>query len=237
MSKAPRVGTSKTRLIPTLGAERARDLSAAFLGDLGDTVADVVARRGGRGYAVFAPADAERECAQLFPPEFGALPMVGTDFGRVLFGAGASLLATGHSCAILVNGDSPTLPATFLEQAIDLLKEPGDRVVYGPALDGGYYLIGTKSLYRELFTDIEWSTSLVLEQSLGRARSIGLPTTLLARWYDIDNSESLNLLAAELAGRLPPGLDRIGAHAPRTRTLFASLSSTLQPVATNNSRD
>ena len=50
----------------------------------------------------------------------------------------------GHDCVLLVNGDSPTLPPRLLVQAIETLREPGDRMVLGPASDGGYYLIGLK---------------------------------------------------------------------------------------------
>ena len=224
MSKAPRVGASKTRLIPALGAQSASDLSAAFLADLGDMVADVAARHDGRGYAVFAPLDGEADCARLFPADFGFLPMVGDDFGRVLFGAGRDLLAAGHACVLLVNGDSPTLPAAFLEQAVAILQAPGERAVFGQALDGGYYLIGTKALHPALFTDIAWSTSVVLEQSLARAQAIGLPTALLPAWYDVDDRDGLGLLAQEFAGCVPPGLDRLGSTARRTRALLTELA-------------
>lgn len=46
----------------------------------------------------------------------------------------AAFLADGYDCAIMVNADSPTLPTNLVEQAIAGLREPGDRVVLGPAL-------------------------------------------------------------------------------------------------------
>src|SRR6516164_3993032 len=61
------------------------------------------------------------------------------------------LLLAGHDCVLLVNGDSPTLPSRFLVQAIETLREPGDRMVLGPASDGGYYLIGLKHPHKHLF--------------------------------------------------------------------------------------
>ena len=51
--------------------------------------------------------------------------------------AAHELLARGHDCVLLVNGDSPTLPPRILSAAIDRLRRPGDRMVLGPASDGG----------------------------------------------------------------------------------------------------
>ena len=61
----------------------------------------------------------------------------------------------------LVNSDSPTLPTAFLLQATHALLSPGERVVLGPAEDGGYYLLGMKRPHAHLFADIAWSTDSV----------------------------------------------------------------------------
>jgi glycosyltransferase A (GT-A) superfamily protein (DUF2064 family) len=101
---------------------------------------------------------------------------------------------------LLVNGDSPTLPPRFLTQAIEVLRAPGDRMVLGPASDGGYYLIGLKHPHQELFARIAWGTETVAGATCERAREIGLATTLLPEWYDVDDIETLRWLQEELAG-------------------------------------
>ena len=63
----PTPGRSKTRLIPHLGAERAADLSRAFLTDLAATIERVGDRVGARGYAVCSPAGAAVELARILP--------------------------------------------------------------------------------------------------------------------------------------------------------------------------
>src|SRR6202043_1750451 len=106
----------------------------------------------------------------------------------------------GHDCVLLVNGDSPTLPSRLLAQAIEALREPGDRMVLGPASDGGYYLIGLKHPHEHLFTRIAWGTDTVARATCERAAEIGLATTLLPEWYDVDDLQTLRWLQDELFG-------------------------------------
>ncbi len=159
-------------------------------------------RLGRRGYAVsMSPAGTEQDLSALIPPTFGLLLQTGDAFGQVLFGAVRGLLAAGHDCVLLINGDSPTLPSAFLGEAIELLRRPGDRAVLGPATDGGYYLIGLKRAHPRLFEDIVWGTETVAQLTRERASEIGLPMAELPEWYDIDDAEAFSWLTEELAGR------------------------------------
>jgi rSAM/selenodomain-associated transferase 1 len=200
IGKAPQPGRTKTRLATASGAVAASELSACFLRDVAAAIDAVPETLGRRGYGVYAPAGAEHIMRGLLPATFGLLLQAGDDLGDVLFGAARDLLIDGHDCVLLVNGDSPTLPAGFLVQAIEALREPGDRMVLGPASDGGYYLIGLKHPHRRLFTQIAWGTEAVARSTCERAAEIGLATTLLPEWYDIDDVETLGWLKDELAG-------------------------------------
>ncbi len=224
MCKAPQPGRTKTRLAAAIGAAAAADLSACFLRDVAAAIEAVPTEVGRQGYAIYAPAGAESALRELFPPGFDLMLQVGDDFGMVLFGATAGLLAMGHDCVLLVNGDSPTLPPSFLSEAIASLRQQGDRVVLGPAADGGYFLIGLKHPHRHLFTDIAWGTDTVAESTRQRAAHIGLSVTELPEWYDIDDAQTLGWLRAELAG----GAERFrgGGRATATRAFFAKLDGT-----------
>ena len=103
----------------------------------------------------------------------------------------------------LLNSDSPTLPTGYLVAAATALAAPGDRVVLGPATDGGYYLIGIKQPHRRLFQDVEWSTERVLRQTLARADELALPVVLLPSWYDVDDEAALRQLIGELVNGRP----------------------------------
>jgi len=91
-------------------------------------------------------------------------------------------------------------------------------MVLGPASDGGYYLIGLKRPHRHLFTQIAWGTETVARSTCERAAEIGLATTLLPEWYDIDDIETLGWLKDELAGH--SARFRNGSLAPATRTFL-----------------
>jgi len=201
MCKAPKPGATKSRLAATIGPEAAARLSGCFLQDVAAAIEAVPEQIGRRGYGVYAPAGVKSELQRLFPPSFGLLLQVDDDFGNVLFGAIRDLLAAKHDCVLLVNGDGPTLPTSFLVEAIDTLRRPGDRLVLGPASDGGYYLVGLKRPHRELFSNIQWGTETVARTTLERAAEIGLEATLLPEWYDVDDLETLGWLRDELAGR------------------------------------
>ena len=99
----------------------------------------------GRATPSMPRRELNRCCASCFRKSLGCCFKAGDDLGDALFGATRDLLLAGHDCVLLVNGDSPTLPSRFLVQAIEALRGEGDRLVLGPASDGGYYLIGLKS--------------------------------------------------------------------------------------------
>ena len=206
--KAPQPGHSKTRLATAIGTIAASELSACFLRDVAAAIEAVPKTLGRRGYGVYAPAGVEHVMRELLPATFGLQLQVGDDLGDVLLGAARDFLLDRHDSVLLVNGDSPTLPTRFLVQAIEALREPGDRMVLGPASDGGYYLIGLKHPHKHLFTRIAWGTDTVACSTCERAAEIELAATLLPEWYDIDDVESLGWLKDELAGhstRFPGG--------------------------------
>jgi rSAM/selenodomain-associated transferase 1 len=198
MAKAPRVGEAKTRLVPALSAEEAARLSACFIRDAADNIAAAAREVPIDGYIAYSPADAAAEFAALLADGTRLLPSRRPGLGHSLHDAVEDLLAAGFGSVCLINSDSPTLPAAILADAARALARPGDRVVLGPAEDGGYYLIGLKRLHARLFDSIAWSTPLVLAQTLERASEIGLQTAVLREWYDVDDIASLRRLAAEL---------------------------------------
>jgi hypothetical protein len=219
--KAPQPGHSKTRLATAIGAVAASELSACFLRDVAASIEAVPETLGRHGYGVYAPAGAEQIMRRLLPAGFGLLLQTGDDLGHVLLGATLALLDAGHDCVLLVNGDSPTLPSRLLIQAAEALRESGDRMVLGPASDGGYYLIGLKQAHQHVFTRIAWGTETVARATCERAAEIGLATTLLPEWYDVDDIETLRWLQEELAGHSTRFQG--GGFAPASRAFLKAL--------------
>jgi rSAM/selenodomain-associated transferase 1 len=221
--KTPAAGLSKTRLSPPLRPDECASVSACFIRDVAATIGALTHDAGVSGYAVYTPAGSEQRLRDLLPGGFRLLLQGEGDLGARLSKATADLLAAGHAGAILINSDSPTLPLAILHAAVDAVRRQ-DAVVLGPALDGGYTLIGLSQAHRRIFADIPWSTPQVYERTVERAREMRLPVVNLPQWYDIDDGESLRLLEAELSGKRPafaaPGV--VGADAPATRKFFAA---------------
>lgn len=224
MCKAPRPGQSKTRLAAMIGADAAAMLAACFLRDVAAAIESVSEDLGRKGYGVYAPADAQADLRRLLPTSFDLLLQADARFENVLHDAIAELMNKGHDCVVLVNGDSPTLPPEFLADAIAALRRAGDRMVLGPASDGGYYLIGLNHRCRHVFTDIPWGTDDVARLTLLRASEVGLEAVLLPEWYDIDDDKTLDWLRDELAGR--SSRFKFGGAASATREFLA-----MMPVA------
>ena len=214
--KTPRPGRSKTRLSPPLRPEECAGISACFIHDLAGTIAGLAGDGRAAGYAVYPPAGTEAELRALLPGGFGLVLQGEGDLGARLDKGIRDLIAAGHAGAILINSDSPTLPRAIVYAAVDAVLS-GDNLVISPAFDGGYTLIGLSKPHPRLFADIPWSTDVVYELTLKRAREIDLPVIALDGWYDVDDGASYAMLERELDGVCPPFATGPAQDAPKTR--------------------
>jgi len=190
-AKAPEPGQVKTRL--GLPGERAVALHRAFVADTLHAVA-----RAGLPATLAVGGDPGSFRVDV-PTERQVEGDLGARMGHVL--------RTAPGPAIIVGTDAPTLPPRLLQAAADALKE--HPVVFAPANDGGYVLVGAREGAR--FEGVRWSTEHALADSL-RANP---GARLLEPWYDVDTPADLDILRAHLA------LD--GSAAPTTANLLRTL--------------
>jgi len=113
------------------------------------------------------------------------------DLGLRMRAAFGEMFASGSDVCCIIGSDAPDLPLSYILEAYRLLAAPQPDVVFGPCRDGGYYLLGMRRVWPQLFTEIPWSSAHVLERSLAAARDSGLDTALLPEWQDIDTVEDL----------------------------------------------
>src|SRR5947209_4043379 len=223
MAKASIAGRTKTRLVPPLTFEEAAQCNTAFLRDIADNILAASTETSIAGYIAYGPAHARPFFQANLPPEIALIEACYPTLGECLDYTIAQLLERGHRAAVVLNSDSPTLPTSLLVETAHVLARPGDLAVLGPALDGGYYLLGVKAKHHRLFQDITWSTGQVAQQTLERAAELHLPVHMLQTWYDVDDSATLKMLVGELfeAQAFGPGLSPAQAH--HTRALIQSL--------------
>ncbi len=229
MAKAPREGKVKTRLAPALGFDGAAAINICFLRDTARNIQNVTEREAGRGRAAglvcYTPVGEEAAFDGLLPVQFALIPQRGEGFGERLLLAAQDILACGFGAVCLIDSDSPTLPTVALEQAVDALLAPGDRVVLGGSQDGGYYLIGLKAAHAAPFENITWSTASVLEETRAQVRAAGLEWVQLPLWYDVDDADTLRVLEAELLRGERPGFAAVEGFDARASREFLQARS------------
>jgi uncharacterized protein len=194
VAKKPIPGQAKTRLCPPLTYAQAADLYSCFLRDTLDIMREVPRVRCVVG---FLPDDAQGYFGQL-APDMELACQQGVSLGDRLDHLLTEALAGGSQRAVIMDSDSPTLPAEILSQAFDLLA--GTDVVLGPTQDGGYYLIGMKRPQPHLLRQVQMSTPRVLADTLALAEASGLSVCLLPTWYDVDTIADLYQLDGEITG-------------------------------------
>ncbi len=221
VAKAPRANESKTRLCPPLQPEQAARLAEAFLLD---SLA-IVAQAALEARVICRDAAEQSVLQRIVGGQVPVCVQRGVGLGAALESAFQQGLAAGFSAVAVLGADSPTLSPEVLRETFATLHKDAD-VVLGPCEDGGYYLLAAAALHRQLFRDIEWSTSAVTTITLARCRAAGLKTHQLVAWYDVDDPASLARLQAHLL-RAPLGV------APNTRTqLAASIRLAPRPLQT-----
>lgn len=213
-AKAPRPGFVKTRLYGALSVDDATDLYRCFLKD---TLALVESIPGIEVLISYTPEGSEGFFEGVISSGARLLAQRGDGLGDRLIHAFEDLFGEGFDSVALMNADSPTLPPSYVAQAFEELRRPGDRVVVGPAEDGGYYLIGIKRLHRRLFERITWSSERVLAETIERAIEIKLEVTLLPQWYDVDSVAGFERLKRDMIEAQRRTLSHTPASSPCAR--------------------
>jgi uncharacterized protein len=197
-AKAPIPGEVKTRLCPPLTPDEAATLHGSFVLDMLERTKLAVTKLQlpFHRYLACAPSS-ELVFFKIMEERQGVrlLDQVGEDLGQRMHQTFVSLFAKDYTQVILVGTDVPTLPLSVYQDALTLLEK--SDVVLGPALDGGYYLIGLKQPAEELFIEVPWSTDQVLAVTQKHAKTLGLSVSLTRPSRDVDTIADLHSLIAE----------------------------------------
>lgn len=196
VAKYPEPGRVKTRLGATLGNERAAALYRAFLLDLSERF--TTAKRAGRFDLYWACPPGAGLLGEVVGWNARIFAQRGGDFAERLRNISCDIRAAGYRRLVILGSDSPHIAAETVTDAFAAL-DPSD-ISIGPALDGGYYLIGLPLTPEppDLFSGIVMSTTTVYAETVARAAALGLTTTTLAPTFDVDEITDLARLRALL---------------------------------------
>ena len=121
------------------------------------------------------------------------------DLGQRMERALEEAFAEGASSVVVIGADCPGLTARHLDAAFRALDD--NDAVLGPAVDGGYYLVGVRRFLPDLFRNIPWSTESVLEETLVAANRAGIECELLDTLHDLDVPDDLPFWAQSSQAR------------------------------------
>ncbi|MGD1701600.1 TIGR04282 family arsenosugar biosynthesis glycosyltransferase [Dapis sp. BLCC M229] len=190
-TRYPEPGKTKTRLIPALGAEGAANLQFQMT-ETTIKKANKLANMMSLSIEIrFAGGD-----LQLMKNWLGSdlkYQEQGTgDLGERITRAFESAFDREMKSVVIIGTDCLSLTPEIMLQAFAKLTQ--SDLIIGPAIDGGYYLIGLKKIIPELFQEINWGTSEVLSKTVAIAQNINLAIDYLPELSDIDRPEDLEKL-------------------------------------------
>ena len=182
-TKNPEPGLVKTRLARSIGDEKALEVYEKLRCHTA-LIAEKAAVNRTACYSHFLPA------ADIFLTEhFNAQLQVGDDLGERMLNAISRGFDEGFRHIVLIGTDCYELSTANLDSAF-LALERADAVV-GPALDGGFYLMGLNMLIPELFLGRHWSTKEVFSETIELLQHLSISYELLPELSDIDTFDDL----------------------------------------------
>ena len=187
-ARFPVAGKAKTRLIPALGAEGSAALHRRLVLRTLRTAHALFAAQNVELEIRFAGDDAN-EMQHWLGDGWLCRPQCEGDLGQRMAGAFADSFREGSPATVIIGSDCPTLTPEVLADAFIALGKK--TVVFGPATDGGYYLIGLTQLVPELFQNIAWGTETVLAQSLLILERTRIRPAQLQPLDDLDRPEDV----------------------------------------------
>jgi uncharacterized protein len=188
-ARVPEVGRVKSRLAAGVGDEAALEIYRY----LGARVIDAVEATPSAWQTVVAgtPDWGELAIREWLGDEWRFVAQGAGDLGERMAAVFEAELARGAAAVVIVGTDCPEVDASVVAAAFDRLTM--HDAVFGPATDGGYYLVGVAReagarALPALFSEVPWSTAHTLSTSLARADAHGLSVALLGELADVDTA-------------------------------------------------
>ena len=192
--KSPEKGKVKSRLASVIGDKPAANLYRDFITQMLSTL-----KRGDFPfYICFYPKNALKGLREWLGGQYQYIPQKGKDLGERMRNGFIGAFEIGFRRVVLIGSDIPDLPLEFVEEAFTSLKKK-DAVI-GPALDGGYYLIGfkDKTFSPQVFEGMAWGTETVFGETMNILKKLMQNVHTLPYRRDIDTIEDLRKLDLNL---------------------------------------
>lgn len=192
--KHPEPGKVKTRLAEVIGGQRAAEIYSSMAERI---VTQLSACPEYRTVLQYHPAEKENEIRDWLGTANSELrAQSGESLGDKLSNAFETVFSEDTERALVIGTDCIDIKVDHLKEAFSFLDDY-DAVI-GPARDGGYYLLGLRAYDSRIFGKIDWSTGLVLSQTIERLNSLSLSYIFLEELIDIDTASDLERFCHEI---------------------------------------
>ncbi len=182
--KNPVLGKVKTRLAKYIGDRSALQIYLSLLKHtfkITKELEDVV--------KVVYYSDVVEEDDMWISTSFGKSLQEGNDLGMRMKNAFQTAFNEGAERVVIIGSDCFELTQNYIEHAFNILNS--NQAVIGPAVDGGYYLLGMNRMYSSVFQDVEWSTHNVFVSTFVKLKEEDIQFKLLPVLYDVDRVEDV----------------------------------------------
>ncbi len=174
----PQLGTVKTRLAATIGDENALKVYQLLLQHTYDLIKNLPLHI----YVYYAGEVMEKDLwsrENIFKKQQN-----GNNLGDRMGNAFTDVFLNGYEKVIIIGSDCYELTTAIIHRSIHALNE--NDIVIGPAKDGGYYLLGMKAPFKNVFENMEWSTATVFNKTMEKITADKMKVHILATLSDID---------------------------------------------------
>ena len=204
-TRYPVPGTTKTRMIPALGADGAADLQRQMTQHLISKVTHLIEQQA-LAVEIRFEGGSQALMRDWLGPSFCYRHQGGGNIGRRMQRALADGFQAGYTAIVIIGSDIPDISNAIILQAFKALQK--NRLVLGPADDGGYYLIGmhiadAHRALSELFEAVNWGTNTVLSQTIAAAERLGMAYVLLDTLTDVDHPREIEIWHRALQANAP----------------------------------
>lgn len=187
-TRYPEPGKTKTRMIPVLGAQGAAQLQRQMTENT-LKVSQLVKLQRDLSLTVYFTGGSLTLMQEWLGEDLTYSLQSQGDLGEKLQSALLDSFNQGMTRVVFIGVDCPDLTEAMINQAFESLKTTD--LVIGPAVDGGYYLIGLGGNFPQLFQGINWGTEVVFAQTQKVAQQLNLGIDYLPMLADVDRPDDL----------------------------------------------
>jgi rSAM/selenodomain-associated transferase 1 len=186
LTKNPELGKGKSRLAATVGKENALTIFKELIKHTVSITKELEADK----WVFYSDYLGNNEYFE--DAMYSKHLQEGNDLGDRMRNAFVKATDVGYEKVMMIGSDCYQLTQSELEKGFDILDS--NDFVFGPAEDGGYYLIGTTTTFTKVFDNKTWSTKTVLYEAIRDIENADLTFGELATLSDVDYEEDLGEL-------------------------------------------